>query len=408
MKKICFGILLLISIISIGYSQELNVNQIRFNNVIFTIGVNKYSNDYDIIFNKWYKGYTSSNDVKRGEPIDWINPFTDNYTIEALEYDVSINHKLIGQNLHGILFLRKNGGNITLIYDNSGILSFVDIQKASDVDFHPVPQYNIASTRYSEDDFIFTNNILTEPLFTGLGLSFSLYGIKIINFNTALLAEIKPDFDWVFDYEKRTGKRMQVTNELEKLKGLEYSKSSIRIARENENAVRIENERQRQEKERIEKEQAEQQRLARLEQLRLEQERKAEEQRIVREQAEQQRLERERKANMEQQQREREFINSIRALTNVQSIVANAGGRDYEIKIGDSTGPSILTSTFNNHNYGKYQFSNTTNGFVVSLDGEELIILDLDRRGKLTKITIMPNLKLLGIVTTNQNRIRLW
>jgi hypothetical protein len=408
MKKLYFGIILLISILGIGYSQELSTNQVRFNGSIFTIGVNRYSNDYEMIFNKWYKGHKSSTDVKRGESIDWINPFTDNYSIQSLDYDVSINHKLIGQNLRGILFSRKNGGHITLIYNNSGILSFVDIQEATEVDFHPVPQYNVFSTRYSKDDFIFSNNILTEPLFTGLGISFSLYGIKIVNFDATLLAEIKPDFDWVFDYEKKTGKRMQVNNDSEKLQGLEYSKSSIRIARENENIARIEREREQQEKKRIEKEQAERQKLARLEQARIEQERVAEEKRIAREQVEQQRLERERQASIEQQKRENDFINSIKSLTNIQSVVANAGGRDYEIKIGDSTGPSILTATFNNHSYGKYQFLDSKNKFTVSLDGEELIVLDLDRRSNLTKITIMPNLKLLGIITINRNSIRLW
>jgi hypothetical protein len=78
MRKIIVSTILLTLTIS-AYSQD--VSQIIINNTRFEIGTNNYQNDYDLIYNNWYKGHLSAETLVVGEDVSWVNSFTRNINL---------------------------------------------------------------------------------------------------------------------------------------------------------------------------------------------------------------------------------------------------------------------------------------------------------------------------------------
>jgi hypothetical protein len=261
MKRVFWGSIF-IFFGAVCFAQELKSSQARMNGVVFTLGINKYETDYDLIFNKWYQGHLSSKDVKRGDSLDWINQFTGAYSIKTNDYDVFINNVSVGQDMHGILF--SGDGKILFIYDTNGVLRFVHLDRAAGIEFKPVKSFDIIKALSSPDrfvplkDYVFLQDgILTEPSQDLTGL----IELRISSLIGTLLAETKSAYDWVVSYETRTGKH---PDPADYFTGLKYELSSVRIEKE------------RQEKERLEREA----------QAKLERERRAEEARIASEQQE--------------------------------------------------------------------------------------------------------------------------
>jgi hypothetical protein len=335
------------------FAQELKSSQVRINNTVFTLGVNKYETDYDLVFNKWYQGHLSSTDVKRGDSLDWVNQFTGAYSITVDSYDVSINNVSAGQDLHGILF--SGVGKILFIYDTNGVLSFVHLNRAADAGFKPVKLFDILKMLSSPDYFVplkeyvfLQDGILTEPAQDLTGL----VGIQISSLTGTLLTETKSAYDWVVSYETRTGK---APDSADSFTGLKYELSAVRIEKDRQEKERLEREalakleqERKAEADRIACEQQEKERLKWEALAKLERERRAEEERAAREQEEQERLERQQQElkKLEQEMLAKkqleEWRNSLAELTGVIILIVNNGKEEQTIIVGKTTKTDAL------------------------------------------------------------------
>jgi hypothetical protein len=243
MKKVVFGIILSVSLAGVVYSQSPRSNQIGINGVLFTLGVNRYDNDYDLIFNKWYQKHTSAKDLKPGEPLDWVNNFTSKFNISTANYDVSLNQIDIGKDFHCIQFkgasYNDSSKYIYLFYDNNGTLVLVSIQSVWDYvkifdgvkTSRPITFLDINKKIdiYATDLFQFFDNITYELKYnlvsTGM-LAITEMNIGLVN--STIQADFKKIVLWTADYQKKTGLSLNSKNNNEKLIGFEFEDSSKR------------------------------------------------------------------------------------------------------------------------------------------------------------------------------------
>ena len=237
MKKVVFGIILSVSLAGIAYSQSPRANQIGINGVLFTLGVNRYDNDYDLIFNRWYQKHTSAKDLKPSEPLDWVNNFTSKFNISTANYDVSLNQIDIGKDFRCIQFkgasYNDSGNYIYLFYDNDGILVLVSIQSVWDYVklFNGVKTPRPITVRdinkkidiYATDLFQFFDNIIYELKYNLVSTGMSaITEMNIGLVNNEIQADFKKIILWTVDYQKKTGLSLNSKSNRENLIGFEF------------------------------------------------------------------------------------------------------------------------------------------------------------------------------------------
>jgi hypothetical protein len=368
---------LFISILALAtmnaYGQALSSNQAEINGTIFSLGINSYEKDYDLIFNKWYQGHSSAKDLKRGESLDWVNNFTKKYSISISDYDVSLNHIDIGNSFHTIKFNDDSSSYIYLFYDNSGKLVSASIESAwDDVKIFSgikIPrEWSILDLGkgiivYATDYYQFSGNAIFELIYHRTSeLTLGVTQINVGLVDKTSQTKFKDIVQWTTDYEKKTGESPAYDDASEKLVGFVYTDSSIRITREQdekERTARVEQARleqvRREEDERVAQEQREKERIARAEQARLEQVRREEDKRVAQEQREKERIARAEQANLKKMRQAEEvrvaleWYQSLQKMT-IKKLVINDESNTIIVGITKKTdAEKILQSACSNH-----------------------------------------------------------
>jgi len=181
MKKFCFAVAVSIICFPV-FGQNLNANQVRLNSTVFTIGTNTYDADYNLIFNRWYRGHKNAEEARQGEDVSWVNDFTRTYTLDFQEGILSIGDNALGS-VKVIKFSRSGGmrdrfGDIGmlsmqmwLVYDSTtGRLTGAQL----DIGAYNA-YYNIGPTSFDLPEFTFPlrverKNAPISTINTGSGL----------------------------------------------------------------------------------------------------------------------------------------------------------------------------------------------------------------------------------------------